>query len=274
MGGSKGIRIGDLRVAPGRKARLGRRDADDTGGFHDRNEAEAPLKKDLERLSVLQERLFAEDRRALLVVFQAMDTGGKDGAIRHVFSGVNPAGCQVTRFKAPSAEELDHDFLWRIHQAVPNRGTIGIFNRSHYEDVLVVRVHNLVPPSVWRGRYEQINRFERHLSETGTRILKFFLHISKAEQRRRLQARLDDPDKRWKFSRTDLQERKRWSDYQSAYEDALTKCSTPWAPWHVVPADHKWYRNLAVARTLVEALEEMAPRPPRPRLDLSQLHLR
>ncbi len=274
MGGSKESRIQDLRVEPGHKVRLGRLDADETGDFRDRGEAEALLRKDLERLAVLQERLYAEDRRALLVVFQAMDTGGKDGAIRHVFTGVNPAGCQVTRFKVPSAEEADHDFLWRIHHAVPNRGNIGIFNRSQYEDVLVVRVHNLVPPSVWKARYDQINRFERHLSETGTRILKFFLHIDKAEQKRRLQARLDDPDKRWKFSKTDLQERKRWSDYQAAYEDALTRCSTPWAPWHIIPANRKWFRNLAVARTLVATLEEMDPRPPRIHLDLSQLRLR
>ena len=274
MGRTKGIRIKDLRVTPGRKVRLDRVDPGDTGGFRDRDDAEALLKKDLARLAVLQERLYAENARALLVVFQAMDTGGKDGAIRHVFTGVNPAGCQVTRFQVPSAEEADHDFLWRIHRAVPPLGNIGIFNRSHYEDVLVVRVHNLVPPSVWRARFDQINRFERHLSETGTRILKFYLHISKSEQKRRLQDRLDDPDKRWKFSKTDLQERKRWADYQKAYEDALTKCSTPWAPWHIVPADHKWYRNLAVARTLVAALEEMDPRPPKISLDLSQLHLR
>ena len=203
-----------------------------------------------------------------------MDTGGKDGTVKHVFSGVNPAGCSMTRFRAPSPEELDHDFLWRVHHAAPRKGQIGIFNRSHYEDVLVVRVHNLAPEEAWKRRYAQINAFERLLSDSGTRILKFFLHISKEEQKKRLEARLKDPAKRWKFSRTDLDERKLWGGYRRAYEDALSKCSTPWAPWHVVPANRKWFRNLVVARAIVEALEEMDPRTPVPKLSASRIRIR
>ena len=268
------MRIKDFQVPPGKKAHLKRRDPDEDRGFKDADEAKPVLEKDLKRLSELQERLFAEGKQSLLVILQGMDTSGKDGVVKHVFSGVNPGGCSVTRFKTPSAEEMAHDFLWRIHRATPRRGEIMIFNRSHYEDVLIVRVHGLVPPEVWKQRYDQINRFERTLSETGTRILKLYLQIDKGEQKRRLQARLDDPTKRWKFSRTDLKERELWPDYQEAYEDALTECSTPWAPWHVVPANRKWVRNLVVARAIVEALEDMDPRMPKAPGGLSRIRVR
>jgi len=203
-----------------------------------------------------------------------MDTGGKDGTIRHVMSGLNPAGCDVTSFKVPSEEEKAHDFLWRIHQAVPARGMIGIFNRSHYEDVLVVRVHDLVPEDVWKARYRQINQFERHLSENGVTILKFYLHISKAEQAARLKSRIADESKNWKFSPADLEERKLWKKYMEAFEDALNRCSTPWAPWHVVPANKKWARDAMVARAMVKTLESLALRPPKSKVDLSKVVIR
>lgn len=208
-------------------------------------------------------RLYAEDRRAILLVLQGMDTSGKDGTIRHVMTGVNPQSFQITSFKQPSDEELDHDFLWRIHKAVPRRGNIGIFNRSHYEDVLIVRVHKLVPEKKWQDRYERINEFEALLVEGGVTIVKCFLHISKEEQRERLQARLDNPDKRWKFSKGDLDERKLWDDYQRAYEDALTKCNTEYAPWHIIPSDRKWNRNLVISQILRETLEMMDPQFPK-----------
>ncbi len=254
-------------VEPGTRVKLGDIDADDTNDYNDKTAAEAKLAEDVKRLTVLQDRLYAENRRALLVVLQAMDTGGKDGTIKHVMSGVNPTGCEVTSFKAPSEEELDHDFLWRIYRRLPRRGNIGIFNRSHYEDVLVVRVHRLVPPEEWKPRYDQINRFEQLITDMGTTILKFYLHIDKKEQKRRIRERLDDPDKQWKFTAADLAERRHWEDYQEAYEDAISKTSTPWAPWHIVPANKKWYRNLVVARTIVKTLEKMDPRPPRSEID-------
>ena len=260
-----------FRLKPGTKVRLRDHDPDDTGRYRDRAAAEKHLARDLERLARLQELLYAENRRALLVILQGTDAAGKDGTIKHVFSGVNPQGCEVTGFGAPSAEEADHDYLWRIARAVPRRGDIGIFNRSHYEDVLVARVRGLVPRQVWSARYDQINRFERLLVENGTTILKFFLHISKQEQKLRLEKRLQDPAKVWKFSETDVADRRRWNDYQAAYEELLTRCSTAWAPWFIVPADHKWYRNLVVARTIVETLARMDPRPPKPRTDLGKL---
>jgi len=210
----------------------------------------------------LQARLYAENMQGLLIVLQATDTGGKDGTIRHVFEGVNPQGCRVSSFKAPSAEEANHDFLWRYHKSAPARGRIGIFNRSHYEDVLIVRVKNLVSEEVWRARYDQINAFESNLVASGVTVLKFFLHISKDEQKRRLQSRLDDPEKRWKFSSSDLEERKHWDDYQRAFEDAINNCSTEHAPWYVVPANKKWYRNLVVARTIADTLDGMDPKFP------------
>jgi len=223
------------------------------------------------RLSGLQERLYAEHRRSLLVVLQAIDTGGKDGTIRHTFGGINPQGCEVSSFKAPTPQELDHDFLWRYHRRAPGRGLIGVFNRSHYEDVLVVRVKQLATEAVWRPRYVAINAFEAQLTAAGTTVVKFFLHISRDEQRRRLESRLADPDKRWKFSVADLAERERWDAYQSAFDEALRRCSTADAPWWVVPADHKWARNRAVLGVLVDTLETMDPRFPMPAADLDRV---
>ncbi|HKU62724.1 MAG TPA: PPK2 family polyphosphate kinase [Gemmatimonadales bacterium] len=222
-----------------------------------------------ERIDRLQEALFAESERSVLVVLQGRDTSGKDGTIRKVFGPLDPQGTVVTAFKAPTELELRHDFLWRVHQAVPPRGLIGIFNRSHYEDVLVVRVRQLVPERVWRGRYEQINRFERNLVESGTTILKFFLHISRAEQRERLLARLEEPEKFWKFNPGDLEDRKRWDDYTAAAEEMLARTSTETAPWYVVPADHKPIRDVLVAETIVAALERMDPKYPAPTGDLA-----
>jgi PPK2 family polyphosphate:nucleotide phosphotransferase len=220
------------------------------------------LEKLRRRIQDLQKRLYAENERGLLIVLQAMDTGGKDGTIKHVFSGVNPQGCRVSSFKAPSTEEANHDFLWRYHKSAPARGRIGIFNRSHYEDVLVVRVKNMAPEDIWKRRYDQINDFERNLSLGGITVLKFFLHISKDEQRKRLRSRLDDPEKRWKISSNDIKERAFWDAYQQAFEDALNNCSTEHAPWYVVPANKKWYRNLVVARTIADALRAIDPQYP------------
>ena len=238
--------------------------------FHqDRAAAEVEFKALRQELADWQVRLYAEGRQKLLIVLQAMDAGGKDGTIRRVFQGVNPQGVQVTSFKVPTAAELAHDFLWRVHQRVPGSGMIGVFNRSHYEDVLVVRVHNIVPESVWRPRYEQINQFERLLVDTGTTVLKFYLHISKEEQRQRFQERLDDPQKQWKFSLEDVEKRRFWEDYMAAYGEMLTRCTTVAAPWHVIPADQKWYRNLAIARVIVGTLRGMNPRFPAPADDLA-----
>jgi PPK2 family polyphosphate:nucleotide phosphotransferase len=244
-------------IRPGKKFKLSDYPTDDTGKFKDKHEAKPSTDANLEKLAKLQEVLYAQGKHAVLVVFQAMDGGGKDGAIEHVFSGVNPQGCSVTSFKAPSTQEFSHDYLWRIHQAAPARGMIGIFNRSHYESVLVERVKNLVPEDVWSKRYEHINQFERMLSDEGTVIIKFFLHISWEEQKRRMEKRLEDPTKNWKFSPDDLKERKRWHDYMKAYEDALFECSTKRAPWYAVPADHKWFRNWVVSHTLVKTLEDL-----------------
>ncbi|MEZ4640879.1 MAG: polyphosphate kinase 2 family protein, partial [Caldilineaceae bacterium] len=214
--------------------------------------------KDLnKRLEELQETLYAQGKHKLLIVLQALDTGGKDGAIRHVFDGVNPQGVKVVPFKVPTPIELAHDYLWRVHPHTPARGEMVIFNRSHYEDVLVVRVHNLVPEDVWSRRYEHINAFEKLLADEGTTILKFYLHISKPEQKERLQARLDDPSKHWKFRAGDLAERKLWPDYMAAYEAVLNRTSTEWAPWYIVPADRKWYRNLVISEVLVKTLEDL-----------------
>jgi len=245
------------RVNPGEKLNLSKFDTSDTGKFKDKEDAKPAVKKNLRKLDNLQELLYADSSKALLIVLQAMDTAGKDGSISHVFKGVNPQGCQVTSFKEPTKTELAHDFLWRIHTAVPRKGIIGIFNRSHYESVLVERVHELVPKQVWSQRYDIINRFEKLLSDEGTTIIKFFLHISKDEQKKRLQARLDDPKKHWKFDLNDLKERARWNDYTEAYEDALRKCSTDYAPWYIVPADHKWFRNWVLSDTIVRTLEKM-----------------
>ncbi|HEY3568446.1 MAG TPA: polyphosphate kinase 2 family protein [Thermoanaerobaculia bacterium] len=257
------------RVKPGAKVDLSKIDPGSTPGFKGkRKKADERLLELNGRLEVLQEALWAEHRRKVLIVLQGMDTSGKDGTISHVFQGVNPLGVRVVAFKAPSPEELDHDFLWRVHPKVPGRGEMVIFNRSHYEDVLVARVQKLVPPEVWRQRYDQINDFERLLSATDTVILKFFLHISKDEQRERLQARLDDPQKRWKFRKGDLIDRAHWDEYMEAYEEALARTSQKHAPWYIVPADKKWYRNLVVAEVLVKALEDLKIQVPEPEEDL------
>ena len=234
----------------------------------DRSEAEKETKALNRRLEALQEQLYADKRHRLLVVIQATDTGGKDGTIRHVFDRVNPAGVKVAGFKKPTSTELARDYLWRIHRHVPADGEIVIFNRSHYEDVLVVRVHDLVPPERWRRRYHHIREFERLLVEEGTTIIKLFLHLSKDEQKDRLQARLDDPDKNWKFSVGDLAERDHWDDYQAAFTEALERTSTMWAPWWVIPADRKWFRNHLVSRIVVNALEGMHLEWPEPEDDL------
>ncbi|MEL6062877.1 polyphosphate kinase 2 family protein [Methylobacterium sp. DCY52] len=252
---------GIITVAPGTRFHLSAVDTGADGGL-DKDWAKDALAKERERIIALQERLYAERARSLLLVFQAIDTGGKDGTIRSVLKGVNPQGCTVTSFKVPSSDELDHDFLWRYHARAPGRGLIGVFNRSHYEDVLVVRVKGLVSDAVWQSRYGRINDFERLLTESGTTIVKFFLHISKAEQKKRLEARIADPEKHWKFDPADLVERKSWDAYQQAFADALTRCSTPYAPWLVVPADHKWFRNYVIARTVADTLEAMDPRFP------------
>jgi PPK2 family polyphosphate:nucleotide phosphotransferase len=251
-------------VTPGSRVDLAEHDPGYMGEFTSKQQAEEPLDEYRDRLRDLQEVLWAEGTRALLIVFQAMDAGGKDGAIKHVFRGVNPQGCRVTSFKVPTEEELAHDFLWRVHRAVPRCGEIGVFNRSHYEDVLVVRVDHLVPEEVWRPRYDQINHFEQLLAARGTVILKFYLHISKEEQKERFEARLRDPHKNWKFSMGDVEKRGQWDDYMAAFEDALSLCSTPWAPWYVIPANRKWYRNLAISRIIVETLEKLDMRYPPP----------
>jgi len=257
----------ELIVRPGTKPRLRDADAARTLGW-EKESAERALKKNCERLEQLQYKLHADGSRALLVVLQGIDGAGKDGSIRHVLTSFNPQGCTVTSFKAPSSEELRHDYLWRIHANVPGRGEVGVFNRSHYEDVLVVRVHKMVPKEVWKARYRLINEFERTLTETGTTIIKLFLHISKKEQAKRLKARIEDKKKNWKFSSADLVERKLWSEYQEAYEDALRECSTEWAPWTVIPADVKWARDAMVARVMVETLESLDLRYPKPQKDL------
>jgi PPK2 family polyphosphate:nucleotide phosphotransferase len=260
-----------IKVAPGATVRLRDIKANDSGDYENKEQSLARLEELRQRLSEWQERLYAEDKRSLLLIFQAMDTGGKDGAVKSLLTGVNPAGVQVTSFKAPTWEELDHDYLWRVHHKVPPRGVIGVWNRSHYEDVLIVRVHKLIEKAVWKARYEQINNFEKMLSENGVTIVKFFLHISKDEQKERLQARLDDPAKHWKFNVGDLKERALWDEYQEAYEDAINQCSTEWAPWHIVPADKKWARNIAVAEAVVDALETMNPQFPTADFDATQI---
>jgi PPK2 family polyphosphate:nucleotide phosphotransferase len=251
-----------LRVEPGKKFRLDRRDPADTGGLEfEGKEAKQLLRHGVEQLADLQSRLYAQDKWGVLMVFQAMDAAGKDGTIKHVMSGINPQGVQVFSFKAPSPEELDHDFLWRSMKCMPERGRIGIFNRSYYEEVLVVRVHPefleaqklppaLVSRNIWKERYEDINAFERYLSRNGILVLKFFLNVSKKEQKKRFLERLDMPEKNWKFSINDAKERGFWDDYMTCYEDLLQATSTEWAPWHVIPADNKWFTRLAVAAIL------------------------
>lgn len=257
------------RVEDGRKFRLKDFDPGDTGGLKlEKEKAVELLDEGVGRLAALQDKLYAQDRRALLLVFQAMDAAGKDGTISHVMSGVNPQGCQVYSFKVPSSEELDHDFLWRTTKCLPERGRIGIFNRSYYEEVLVVRVHpkildgqklppELVTKKIWKERCEDIASFERYLARNGVAVVKFFLNVSRKEQRKRFLARLEEPDKNWKFSLADAEERKYWDDYMTAYEEAIRSTATPWAPWYVVPADAKWYTRLVVSAAVIDALEKM-----------------
>ncbi|MEA2685883.1 MAG: hypothetical protein QOE93_1078 [Actinomycetota bacterium] len=248
-------------MAPGANVDLTAIEPGSTPGVS-RKEADAALPVHDDQLRGLQERLFAEGTRSLLVVLQAIDAGGKDGTIKHLFRGLNAAGAHVVSFRAPSADELAHDFLWRVHQRTPAKGDVVIFNRSHYEDVLVVRVHQLVPEDVWRPRYESINQFEANLTAAGTRIVKVFLHISKDEQAERFRDRIEDPTKCWKFRVGDLDDRARWDAYQKAFEEAIARTSTDDAPWYVIPADKKWYRNWAVSRIVIETLEAMDPRYP------------
>ena len=262
------------RIRDNQKVDLAQRDPDDRSAFGlDKEEARKRVDRLNDRLAELQEALFAEGRQRLLVVLQAMDAGGKDGTIRSVFEGVNPQGVRVCSFKKPTAPELARDFLWRVHMQVPAAGEIAIWNRSHYEDVLVVRVHGLVPEARWRARYQHIRAFEQMLVDEGTVIRKFFLHISKEEQRERLQERIDDPRKRWKFASRDLQERERWDDYMAAYEEMLGRTSSKDAPWYVVPADRNWYRNLVVAEVLVHTLEGMRIQLPPGEPGLQEIHI-
>jgi PPK2 family polyphosphate:nucleotide phosphotransferase len=241
--------------------------------FHeglDKDETREKTEKLCERIGELQQLLYADGAHSLLIVLQGMDTSGKDGTVKHVLDSVNPAGVETANFKSPSREELAHDFLWRIHQALPRYGNIGVFNRSHYEDVLVVRVLKLAPVQVWRSRYDQINAFEKHLTANNVVVLKFFLHISKEEQAERLRARLADPRKNWKFDPEDLKMRAQWSKFMKAYEDAINFCSPHYAPWHVIPANRKWYRDFVVAKAVLKALEGMNLKWPKPRADLSK----
>ena len=266
-------------VKPGENLSLKEFDPDDTGEYkkneQGKERAKAELSKLIARLDGLQERMYANSTRSLLIVLQGMDTSGKDGTIKSVMSGVNPQGCKVAAFKAPSKDELAHDFLWRVHREVPPKGYIGIFNRSHYEDVLITRVHGWVSEKVAKRRFDQIKEFEELLTESGTTVLKFFLHISKEEQKKRLEARIANPEKRWKWNSGDLEERKLWDEYQKAFEEVISATSTPEAPWYVVPANRKWYRNLIVADRIVNALEDMKLKtPPAPEgVDFTKLRI-
>ncbi len=277
MSKAENARTADLArftVPAGKPFNLRARDPGDTGKFRSKNRAQDLIERDIAELASLQEKLYAQDSYGVLLIFQALDAAGKDGVIKHVMSGVNPQGCQVFSFKAPSAEELDHDFMWRTTRSLPERGRIGIFNRSYYEETLVVRVHtqflqaqklppSLVTRNIWHERFEDINAFERFLTRNGYLILKFFLHVSKEEQRRRFLDRLDQPEKNWKFALADVKERGCWEQYMDAYQDMLRHTSTPWAPWIVVPSDHKWFSRLVVSSAIVEALRMLDPRFPR-----------
>ncbi|MCM0082932.1 polyphosphate kinase 2 family protein [Geomonas sp. Red32] len=261
-------------VEPGKKVKLDKIDP----SFKDRHQDHASAQGEIDgytsRLRELQYLLYAEGRHSLLIILQALDAGGKDGTINHVLGNMNPQGSRVCSFKAPTPKELAHDFLWRIHQEVPKAGEVVVFNRSQYEDVLAARVHQLVPKKIWQERYRQINDFEQLLAENGTRILKFYLHIGKEEQLRRFRQRLEDPARHWKISEADYREREHWEEYQDAYEDALSLCSTPHAPWFVIPADHKWFRNLAVSQIVVRTLESLKMSFPEPAVDLAEISRR
>ncbi len=252
-----------LRVGPGSAARIAERSTDDRLGL-EKEEGEKRLDDLVERIDELQYRLYAEERRSLLLVLQGLDASGKDGVVRRVFEGVNPTGVTVTSFRAPAGAELEHDYLWRIHRALPRRGTIGVFNRSHYEDVVAVRMYEIAPEAVWRPRYGHLRDFERMLVDEGTTVLKVFLNVSREEQRVRFQERIDDPAKRWKFRRDDLEVRRRFDEWIAAWDEALTETSTEWAPWYVVPADRNWVKALAVAELVADALERLDPQLPDP----------
>jgi PPK2 family polyphosphate:nucleotide phosphotransferase len=260
-----------FRVKPGTKLKIKEIDPSFKDGHESHKAAAEEIAHYQKKLRELQDLLYAERKHSLLICLQALDTGGKDGVINHVLGAMNPQGCRVAAFKQPSAEEMAHDFLWRAHKVAPARGEVVIFNRSHYEDVLVVRVHNLVPKQTWRRRYGLINDCEKELAEHDTQILKFYLHISKAEQLKRFKERLDDPAKQWKISEADYKERGYWGDYVAAYEEALARCSTKRAPWFVIPANHKWFRNLAIARIVVEHLEALKMKYPAPTVDLKHI---
>jgi len=253
-----------IEIQPGTRVRLRDFYPGDTSLCEEKSAARRKIERHVGRMAELQHILFADAGHALLIVLQGMDASGKDGVIRHVMSGLNPLGCRAVSYKAPTPEERAHDFLWRVHREVPALGWIGIFNRSHYEDVVAARVRRLVSPNVWRRRYEPINQFERLLADSGVTILKFFLHISKQEQKKRLEERLADPSHAWKVDPVDWQDRRRWNEFMAAYEEAIARCSTAWAPWHVIPADHKWYRDLLVSERVVQALEGMNLKFPRP----------
>lgn len=260
-----------FKVQPGTSVSLKDHDPKDRGQHPGRKKSDQEIEHYRDRLRALQELFYADGRRSLLICLQALDAGGKDGTIGHILGAMNPQGCKVTSFKQPTAEERAHDFLWRVHPHAPAKGQVAIFNRSHYEDVLVARVHNLVPQEVWSRRYDRINAFESGLVEEGTCIIKFYLHISKSEQLKRFKARLDDPSKQWKISEADYSERLLWDDYTKAYEDALSRCSTAAAPWYIIPADHKWLRNLIIARIVVSHLESLDMTFPAPSVDIEQI---
>jgi PPK2 family polyphosphate:nucleotide phosphotransferase len=262
--------IQQFRIAPGQRVRLKDFDPAYTGKY-DKKDAGKKLEVLCNKMNDLQQRLFAERKRSVLICLQALDAGGKDGVIKHVIGCMNPDCCRVANFKEPTQQELAHDFLWRVEAQTPAKGEVAIFNRSHYEDVLIVRVHNLVPKSIWSRRYAQINDFERRLVANGTHLLKFFLHISKKEQLQRFEQRLDDPAKLWKISEADYTEREHWDDYLRAYEDALARCNTADAPWFVIPADHKWFRDLAISEIIVSTMQAMDFQLPQPTVDIEEI---
>jgi PPK2 family polyphosphate:nucleotide phosphotransferase len=257
-------------VKPGTAANIARIPTDATGGIT-KEEGLKRLAANQEKINALQEKLFAEHKQSLLIILQGMDAGGKDGTIKAIGGAMNPQGLRVHSYKAPAGEEAEHDFLWRHHRDAPGKGLVSIFNRSHYEEVLIVRVRGFVPEETWKKRYDQINNFEKTLSENGTHVLKFFLHIGKDEQLKRLGERLDDPSKHWKVAESDFTERQKWDDYAQAYEDALTKCSTPHAPWHIIPADRKWYRNYVISQIVVDYLEGLNMQYPKPAVDPAEM---
>ena len=266
----------DYRVGSKDEIKLSKIDADGVGSYDGeggKDEARADHKSLTKRLAELQNLFYADGSRSLLVVLQAIDAGGKDSTIRKVFSGINPQGIEVTSFKVPSKEEFAHDYLWRIHKHAPAKGMIGIFNRSHYEEVLVTRVEKLIPEKAWKERYEHLNNFEALLESTGTKVIKIYLHISKDEQKERFQDRLDDPSKHWKFDEGDLEKRKKWDDYIDAFEDAINKCSTDDSPWYVIPANKKWFRNVLISKVLVETIEAMNLSYPQTDLDPSKIDI-